>query len=319
MKMSEMTCHRADTAWMRSNFGISVHWVSQSVLQDGTNLPYEEAVNRFDPEKFADTLAAAGAEHCIFTLTHACEYLAMPNPFLEKLLPGRTTGRDLIGELIRALKERGIRFIAYYNHSCNGNDDPVWKKACGYADGIHGNLDGFAENICNIVGWISRRYGSDIDGWWFDSSYSVDPHGPHNSVSCEIGSWQFPWEKLAAAAKSGNPESAVAFNAGIGSCFLYTDCQDYYCGETVALDQVFTPEPRPDIQDHRWICADSGAWVFDAGAAVSGFAEPQFPDERLKEFIARHLNDGRMVTLNVQIDQGGVMNPKAIAQIQRIR
>ena len=63
MKMSEMTCHRADTAWMRSNFGISVHWVSQSVLQDGTNLPYEEAVNRFDPEKFADTLAAAGAEH----------------------------------------------------------------------------------------------------------------------------------------------------------------------------------------------------------------------------------------------------------------
>ncbi|MDY5695457.1 MAG: hypothetical protein SPK75_03680, partial [Victivallales bacterium] len=78
-----MDYQRADTAWMRGNFGISVHWTSHTVMQNGTKLPYEDAVNLFNPEEFAETLDSAGARHCIFTLTHAEEYLAMPHPLLD--------------------------------------------------------------------------------------------------------------------------------------------------------------------------------------------------------------------------------------------
>lgn len=310
---------RSDTSWMRSSFGISVHWTSHTALQNGVNLPFHEAVGQFDVERFADTLASAGAQHCIFTLTHAEEYLAMPNSVLESILPGRTTERDLIGELIAALKKRSIRFIAYYNHSCNGEDDPLWKKACSYADGIHGDLDKFAKNICDIVSWISQRYGEDLRAWWFDSAYGVDPRGPVNRVSCEMGSWQFPWEKLSSAAKSGNGNAAVAFNAGIGRRFLYAECQDYYCGEARTPDQEFTPEPLAGMQDHRWFCVDDPMWVFTRKTAQSGFCGQRFPDPVLKSGIEEHLKAGRMVTLNILTDQAGNLNPEALEQIKRIR
>ncbi len=301
--------NKANTEWMRGSFGISVHWTADTVCQDGTALPYEEAVNRFDVNVFADTLADAGAKHCIFTLTHAKEYLAFPNPVLEKLLPGRTAKRDLIGELIEALDQRGIRFIAYYNHSCNSDNDPAWKEACGYAAGIKGDLDVFAKNICSIVEFTAKRYGRKLCAWWFDSSYSVDPQGPHNTITCEMGNWQFPWEALAAAAKSGNPDCAVTFNAGVGSRFLYADCQDYYAGETVLLDEVFSPEAREDMQDHRWTCADSAAWLFNGKNYAAGFSELRFPAEELKAFRDQHCAAGRMVTFNFQIDQLGNINP----------
>ncbi len=301
---------KADTAWMRGSYGISVHWTADTVCQDGTALPYEEAVNRFNPDAFADSLAEAGAQHCIFTLTHAKEYLALPHPVLEKILPGRTTKRDLIGEIIEALDKRGIRFIAYYNHSCNGNGDPEWKKACGYAAGVRGDLDQFAKNICDIVEFISGRYGNKICGWWFDSSYSVDPCGPHNTITCDMGDWHFPWKALAAAAKSGNQDCAVTFNAGIGSRFLYdADSQDYYAGETVSLDEEFSPEAKTGIQDHRWTCADSADWLFTAQNCAKGFSDLRFPAEELKAFRDQHCAAGRMITFNIQIDQTGNINP----------
>ncbi len=298
---------------MRGSLGISVHWTSHSVRQDGSRRSYREAVDVFPVERFADSLAEAGARHCIFTLTHAEQYLAMPHPVLDRLLPGHTTERDLIGELIEALGKRGIRFIAYYNHACNGSGDPEWKRACGYAAGIHGDLDRFAKNICDIVAFITKRYGKGLSGWWFDSSYSVDPRGPHNSITCEMGGWQFPWEALAAAAGS-----AVAFNAGVGSNFLYSPHQDYYAGETVALDEVFTPLPIAGMRDHRWICADSPDWLFNAKNWSGGFAAPRFPDRAFREFLKEHRSAGRMVTFNLQIDQEGTVNPAALAQVKRI-
>ena len=40
--------------WMRGSFGLSVHWTAQCALENGTQLPFEEAVNRFDVERFAE-------------------------------------------------------------------------------------------------------------------------------------------------------------------------------------------------------------------------------------------------------------------------
>jgi len=200
--------------WMRTSVGVSFHWTSHwkngALGPDGKRLSYEDAINGFDTDRFVNALKKIGADHCLFTLTHAEQYLAFPNEVLESLLPGRTTKRDLIGEIIDGLHAEGIRFIAYYNHACNVHQDAPWEKACGYAEGIHGDLDLFAKNICDIVSFTAKRYGEKLSGWWFDSGYSLDPRGPHNSISCEMGDWQFPWENLICAAKSGNPACAVA-------------------------------------------------------------------------------------------------------------
>ncbi len=52
---------RADTSWMKGSFGLSFHWTSGSDCQDGTHLPYIEAVDRFDVMKVADMLSVVGA------------------------------------------------------------------------------------------------------------------------------------------------------------------------------------------------------------------------------------------------------------------
>ena len=294
---------------MKGSFGLSFHWTSGSACQDGEHLPYGEAVERFDVMKVADALTVVGASHCIFTLTHGKQYLAFPNPVLENLLPGRTTRRDMIGELIEELSKRGIRFIAYYNHSCNMGDDLVWEKASGYADGWNGGLDRFATNILNIVSFTARRYGRGISAWWFDSSYSVDPRGPTKTIHCDMGDWHFPWERLNKAAKSGNPNCAVTFNAGIGHTFLYADCQDYYAGECATLDQAFDPPPI-QMQDHRWTTFDNTRWVFNEHAVPREFDSMRFPVADFMRFRQEHAAAGRMVTLNVNIDQLGNVNPR---------
>lgn len=306
------------TSWMKSSVGISSHWTYDTLAMDGGRVAYGEKVANFDARAYAEALASAGARHCIFTLTHAKQYLPFPLEELDGLLPGRTASRDLVGELVSELHARGIRFIAYYNHSCNGNDDVEWKKACGYAAGVSGNLDRFAENICSIVGAISRRYGDGIDGWWFDSGYSVDPRGPENAISCDIGDWRFPWDALADAAVSGNRESALAFNSGIGHRFAYTDRFDFYAGEAVRLDEAFAPEAMADRQDHRWTCLDSTGWVFAPWTEKAGFAvPPRFADSDLAAFIGGHLSQGTMLTFNILIAADGTINPAPLAQLRR--
>ena len=143
--------------WMKTSVGVSVHWTTHTAARDGSRATYAQAVEGFDAARFVRSLKQAGAQHCIFTLTHAEQYLALPCAPLEEILPGRTTGRDLIGEVAEGLAREGIRFIAYYNHSCNGEDDPAWKAACGYAAGEKGNLDAFAGRIAGIVRTKGRQ------------------------------------------------------------------------------------------------------------------------------------------------------------------
>ena len=299
--------------WMPGTVGISVHYTASTAAENGESCSYREAVSRFDPTAFADSLAEAGAAHCIFTLTHARQYLPLPCTPLEALLPGRTAERDLIGEIIQALAQRKIRFIAYYNHSCNGGDDPEWKDACGYSEGIRGDPDRFAQNICDIVSFIARRYGKGLSGWWFDSPYSVDHRGPHDTVSTDLGAWLFPWEKLIGAAKAGNADCAVAVNAGVGSHFQYAPRLDYCAGEAVRLDEAFGAVPA-GLTDHRWITLDSPAWVYGGGT----FASPRFSDDALRAFLRENRTAGRMTTFNLEIDRFGMLNPDSLRQLRRV-
>lgn len=305
--------------WMKNSVGVAFHWTSKSVCTDGTHLPYREAVESFDAERFAADVVQCGADHCLFTLTHAEQYMAFPNEPLERILPGRSVQRDLIGEIADGLQRAGVRFLVYYNHSCNDDDDVAWKNACGYAAGRGGDLDAFARNICDIVSFTAKRYGKKIDGWWFDSAYSVDPSGPYNTVSCDMDGWQFPWTQLIGAAKCANDACAVCINAGVGSNFLYDPHQDYYAGEAVELDEAFTPAKAPGIIGHRFTTIDDTNWVFSARVVKNGFAPPRFATEDVVRFVKDNLANERMTTFNMEIDQRGVINPQALAQFAQVK
>lgn len=309
---------KKDISWMKGSFGISSHY-TQPLVEKRSNgtVTYAEAIDKLEVERLADDLLKMGCTHYFFTLTHATQHLPFPCKALDEVLQGRTCKRDFLGELIKALKVRGIRLIVYYNHSCNGDDDIAWKEACGYAKGGKDALDKFADNICNIVREISMRYGEGISGWWFDSGYSVDPRGINNTITTDMADWLFPWEKLASSAEAGNPNTAITINSGIGEHFRYYNDIDYWAGEMYELDYEPTCK-SDDLQQTRWLPIEGNyAWVL--GAHCKDFLPSSYKEEDIKRYLEVQLKAGNMVTFNVLTDIDGTINPMIVEFFKNIK
>ena len=60
-----------------------------------------------------------GAKYIIFTLNHQYPDCPAPIPEWEAMFPGKTTDRDLIQEIMQALKPKGIKFIMYNALCCD--------------------------------------------------------------------------------------------------------------------------------------------------------------------------------------------------------
>jgi len=306
---------RANTDWLATcRFGIGVHWTAQTVPRRGSPKPFQKAVADFDLDVFIRAVERAGADYVLFTATHALQMLPAPHPVLDRILPGRSCPRDLIRELADALAAKGKHLLVYYNHSCNHQQDPTWERAVGY----HApNKERFAQNLMDLVGWMGERYREKIAAWWFDSPYSVDPRGPHNSVTTDMSGFQFPWEKFTEAAKSGHPQRLVTYNAGVARDFLYTTHQDYWAGELVNLNEP--PKSRyleSGLQWFGWTCIDDRRWVHTK--LDTPVPPPLYPDEEVIDFVRTCNQHGAPMTFNVGIYQDGPMAAASIEQLRRL-
>ena len=178
-------------------------------------------------------------------------------------------------------------------------------------------MDRFAECVCDIVREISVRYGDGISGWWFDSGYAVDPRGIHNTVSTNMGDWQFPWEMLCTAAEAGNPNAAITINAGIGEHFRYCHAIDYWAGEMDQLDDMPVCS-TDDLLQTRWLPIEGNhAWVL--GEHCEAFLPSAYEAEDIKRYLEIQLKSGNMVTFNVLTDRDGTFNPKIAAFFEALR
>lgn len=313
---SDTPYKRADTDWLaKCRFGVGVHWTAQTVPRRGPPKPFQKAVDAFDLEEFVKTLEYIGADYLLFTATHALQMLPAPHPVIDRILPGRTCERDLIQELADALAAKGRRLLVYYNHSCNHKNDPEWERAVGYHARDKHRL---TESLLHIVGHMGQRYRDKVKAWWFDSAYSLDPRGPHNSVTTDMSGFQFPWEKLTEAAKLGYPGRLVTYNAGVAQTFLYTTHQDYWAGEMVNLDGP--PKRRRldnGLQWFGWTCLDDRRWVHRK--VDTPIPRPLYPDERVIDFVRACNRKQAPMTFNVGIYQEGTMAPSSVEQLHRLR
>jgi hypothetical protein len=299
------TYQPADSAWFsRCRFGIAVHWTAQSQPVSGSAEPFPEAVTHFDVDRFTRLVAAAGADYLLFTVAHALQFIPAPCAMVDGILPGRTTRRDLLGDLADACRARGLKLLLYYNHSCNGGEDPAWEQAVGYHDA---DKAAFAERLCGIVAELSARYGPSVAAWWFDSPYSLDPSGPNNSVSTDLRGFRFPWEQFTTAAKAGHPGRLVTYNPGVQPHawhFLYTRHQDYLAGEANTLINPPAKQFAPNgLQNHRWVCLDNPQWVH--ARAGMPLVPPRYGREELRDYLRAARAATTPVTFNVDVDQGG--------------
>ncbi len=310
---------RANTDWLAAcAVGVSVHWTAQTAPRHGSALPFAGAVSRFRLAEFLGAVERSGADYVIFTAAHALQMLPCPHPVIDAILPGRTTERDLLGEIADGLARLGKRFIVYYNHSCNGAEDPEWEKAVGYHDQ---NKHRLAENLCAIVKWLGERYGDRFQAWWFDSPYSLDPRGLHNTVTTDMRGFQFPWEAMTAVAKAGLPERLVTYNSGIGATetsFLYTDHQDYWAGELVDLSAP--PRGRflkNGLQWHGWACLDDRQWMYKENRTPP--SPPLYTDEELRAFLTICRRNQAPMCFNVIGFQDGTLAEESVEQLHRVK
>lgn len=206
-----------------SGLGLMFQYGGWSYPATGSNPDLETHTNTFDVKAFADLVQQAGVKHVIWSITWWNYTMQAPISAVDNIVGNgdRTASRDLIGELADEFDKRGIMFFLYYHI---GQDEHL-----GYESTDFWRLQQFPKSFTptglgdrsltlnnwkTIVTQIGERYGTKLDGWFFDDGLIYYPAN---------------FEELGKAARAGNPARIVSWNAWIVAD--YTQFQDVAFGE----------------------------------------------------------------------------------------
>ena len=169
-------------AFESMKYGFFVHYIAPlAVYKDGSSpKTLDEAADGFDVPGFADAIEAMGVEYLIFTAWHYRAIPLYPSRVTEAWRPGCSVKRDLVGEVIDAVRSRGIS-VFLYTHPRDGHDFIGEERvACGWGEGDwEGHADTPNPETFDYARWnqytqalyeeLMERYGDRIDGIYTDS------------------------------------------------------------------------------------------------------------------------------------------------------
>jgi hypothetical protein len=328
--------------WMRQGkFGVMVHWcVPKTPPQFGKRIEdINEATNRFDLDRFIGDFRRTQADWLIFTIGQTTGYVS-PNGVMDALAgPGHCTERDLIQEITREVKKLGKRMVVYLHCTLIGTPGGEYKpndrKHFGF-DAVKATPDEFLRRYADFIAEYSRRWGKSLDGWWFDGA-STEPVY-HDTML-----------RYLAAARAGNPDSAVALNDGsfcLGLSKPVMADQDYIAGEVEFLlkgkirfgretevlnPATHVPQPPPTCLWHALIPIDA-MWEhgipFNYDWQKSPFPwvapephqmeKPIYTVDDLETVVRDFKSVGGGVTFNVGIFQEGGLGPQTVDQLAEL-
>ena len=285
---------RASTDWfVAAKYGVMFHWETTTQPRRGPQKAFPDAVRDFDVESLADVVQQTGAGYVVFTSVHGVHWFPGPIQAYEKIMPGRTCQRDLIGDLADALNARGIRLMLYY---CSGGSEKAWARASGYDKR---DKTEYYRNLCAIFTEIGQRYGDKIAGYWFDfCPFNVSHH----------------FEPLYVAAKAGNADRIVAWNSWI--VHKPSDFQEYWAGELGGSLVVPAAEYSGGLQPHLMPYLDDD-WVHSV--PDTDITAPLFMTHTLVDFVKACVARKVVVSLNLGIYQDGTISPATLEQMQVLR
>lgn len=162
--------------YQKSRYGVMVHYTwgdssyHQTIFSDGTVPASANALaNAFDATRFAADIAAFGAEYVIFTAWHYAMHALYPSAVMDAVIPGHSTTRDVIQDLINALRPHGIRLMLYVHATVGGVLTGPEQTATGWLDATN-NYAVWRGFIVNLVTELGQRYGDQLDGMWLDAT-----------------------------------------------------------------------------------------------------------------------------------------------------
>ena len=312
---------RSSTRWFAdAKYGVMFHWTTRNQPRQGTAKPWPQDVDDFDVRAFADVVQQTGAGYVIFTSSWGPQYLPAPIRAIENILPGRTSERDLIGDIADALEGRGIRLMLYYHsgYPCYHAVDEAWWRAVG---GDQADKTTFHDHFCRIVAEVGERYGSRVAGWFFDGAQRY--YDPHYDDTPAVGPNHAPWRRMTVAAKAGYPGRIICYNPWIYAKF--TDFQDYFCGEgyrqnhgvPVGGSGIF-PEghPHAGLQAHTNFPLEARWGHIDPNTPI---APPRYGEEQLVDIIRDGIARKSVLSVNMEAYEDGTVSPASLALMRAVR
>lgn len=297
---------KADTQGFRNTrYGLMFHWTSTISPRTGDRKTYAEAVRDFDLKTFVEQVRRSGAGFVTLTTSHAEMYFPAPLKSLERILPGRTAQRDLVGELAKELGQYGIRLFLYYH--LGASSDKTWQKTCGFEKT---DTTEFWTNWKAVISEVGERYGEQLAGWWFDD-------GTMNYYYRSA-----PWQQLATAAKAGNASRLICFNPW--TLPSATEFQDYFSGEGYSEPSLggwlrkgdqgrISGGSQEGLQASSALVMES-SW--DHSKRDTEIGAPRYTPERLAELLRTSAELGNVPMLNCEIYQEGTFSPKTVELIR---
>ncbi len=322
------------TDWFRdARWGVFVHYLADTAsnarVPDVDPDEWNRRIDGFDVTGLAAQLEQVGAGYLFITLGQNSGFYLSPNATYDAIVghsPSRCSRRDLVADLIAELAPRGIHTMVYFTASAPALDrraieqlkcTPPWDPArIGlhrdlYEDvpGVDERMTAFQRNWEAVVREWSLRWGSGCSGWWIDGCYNADVMYRHPDEP--------NFSSFAAALKTGNPDSLVAFNPGVKVPIIkHYEHEDYTAGE---ISNAF---PTRSMYGRRELGPDvDGARLHVLTYLGYGWGqgEARFCDEFVIGYVKETNRDGGVVSLDVPTTRTGLITGPMMRQLAALR
>lgn len=299
---------RAD--WMqnpRYAWGVMTHyladWQARTHKLEMSVDQWNKMVDGFDAEGMAKRLEQVGAGHYQLSIGQNSGYYLSPNPAYDKIVgiePSKCAHRDLVADFYEPLHRRDIKLMVYLPSGAPGQDHAA-TAALEWQNGPYPNKN-FQRKWEQVIAEWSRRWGKKVEGWWFDGCYFS------NSMYRSAEAPNFA--SFAAAARAGNPESAVAFNPGvIYRIISVSPDEDYTAGEIDKPEQATVrraTEGRIDGTQVHMLSFLGTTW---------GMGTPRFTTDEVIAFTKKMRDFGGSVTWDVPVELDGTITQPFMDQL----
>lgn len=298
-------------AWMReARWGVMTHfladWRARTDREPASVEHWNDLIEHFDVEALADQLKSVGAGYYLISIGQNSGYYLSPNAAYDRftgITPSKCSHRDLVADLTTALASRGIKLMVYLPAGAPAGDRIACEKL-EWKNGAYRNREFQLKWEAVIREW-SLRWGPKVSGWWFDGCF-----WPNQMYRTE----EAPnFASFAAAARAGNPASALAFCPGqVNRTLSLTPHEDYIAGEIDKLD-LWSPKRHADgLMDGAQV------HVLTYLGQHWGQGTPRFDEAQIVAFTRKVAAEGGIITWDTPIQKGGTFAPEFLAQLHAI-
>ncbi|MGH9343265.1 MAG: alpha-L-fucosidase [Terriglobia bacterium] len=299
--------------WMQSpahGWGVMTHYLAdwqarEQNLQMTVEL-WNKLVDGFDVEGMAKRLETVGAGHYQLSIGQNSGYYLSPNSVYDKFVgstPSKCSRRDLVADFYQPLASRGIKLMVYLPSGAPG-EDRVAREALDWLNGPYRN-EAFQIKWQQVIAEWSRRWGNKVAGWWFDGCYF--PNSMYRTV-------QPPnFASFAAAARAGNPNSAIAFNPGVIYRLIgQSPDQDYIAGE------IDKPELASVHRGQDGVVDGTQIHMLSFLGTTWGRGTPRFTTDQVIAFTRKIRDHGGAVTWDVPVALDGTIAQPFLDQLSAL-